>query len=35
LRKKLGPGADGAERIRSARGVGYFLASVTDDWPSR
>jgi two-component system response regulator CpxR len=31
LRKKLGPGADGAERIRSARGVGYFLARVTDD----
>ncbi|HEU0177993.1 MAG TPA: response regulator transcription factor [Blastocatellia bacterium] len=31
LRKKLGPGADGAERIRSARGVGYFLARVMDD----
>jgi len=31
LRKKLGPGADGAERIRSARGVGYFLACVIDD----
>jgi two-component system response regulator CpxR len=31
LRKKLGPAADGAERIRSARGVGYFLARVMDD----
>ena len=31
LRKKLGPGADGAERIRSARGVGYFLARAMDD----
>jgi two-component system response regulator CpxR len=35
LRKKLGPGAGGAERIRSARGVGYFLARATDDRPSR
>jgi len=31
LRKKLGPGADGAERIRSARGIGYFLARVMND----
>ena len=29
LRKKLGPGADGLERIRSVRGVGYFLARLT------
>ena len=26
LRRKLGPGADGIERIRSVRGVGYFYA---------
>jgi two-component system response regulator CpxR len=31
LRKKLGPGADGLERIRSVRGVGYFLAPATGD----
>ena len=31
LRKKLGPGAAGAERIRSVRGVGYFLARVTGE----
>ena len=31
LRKKLGPAADGVERIRSVRGVGYFLARATDD----
>ncbi|MBS1791575.1 MAG: response regulator transcription factor [Acidobacteria bacterium] len=30
LRKKLGPGLDGLDRIRTVRGVGYFLACVTD-----
>jgi len=31
LRKKLGPGAGGVERIRSVRGVGYFLARASED----
>ena len=31
LRRKLGPAADGAERIRSVRGVGYFLARAMGD----
>lgn len=30
LRKKLGPGTDGLDRIRTVRGVGYFLARVTN-----
>jgi DNA-binding response OmpR family regulator len=28
LRRKLGPQSDGAERIRSVRGIGYLYA-----WP--
>jgi two-component system response regulator CpxR len=28
LRRKLGPNADGTERIRSVRGIGYLYA-----WP--
>jgi two-component system response regulator CpxR len=35
LRKKLGPDADGVERIRSVRGVGYFLTRAMDDGSRR